>query len=128
MKAVSHILSPYVNVLTSFQCVCALQRRVHISQSTMECLRGEFELEPGNGGERCEYLLEKGIDTYLVRVPKQKSQGNGLNGNVSGMELCLTRSLLAAFKLHIFLAPIRLLSRMFSHLNFLITEKKLQLC
>ncbi|XP_053744082.1 adenylate cyclase type 3-like [Synchiropus splendidus] len=46
--------------------------RVHISQSTMESLRGEFELEPGNGGERCEYLLEKGIDTYLVRVPEQK--------------------------------------------------------
>uniref|UniRef100_A0A668A4S1 Adenylate cyclase type 3 n=1 Tax=Myripristis murdjan TaxID=586833 RepID=A0A668A4S1_9TELE len=61
--------------------------RVHISQSTMECLRGEFELEPGNGGDRCEYLLEKGIDTYLVQVPKKKSQGNGLNGNVSGMEL-----------------------------------------
>uniref|UniRef100_A0A668AJW1 Adenylate cyclase type 3 n=1 Tax=Myripristis murdjan TaxID=586833 RepID=A0A668AJW1_9TELE len=58
--------------------------RVHISQSTMECLRGEFELEPGNGGDRCEYLLEKGIDTYLVQVPKKKSQGNGLNGNVSG--------------------------------------------
>ncbi|XP_037100951.1 adenylate cyclase type 3-like isoform X2 [Syngnathus acus] len=44
--------------------------RVHISQSTKECLHGEFELEPGNGGQRCEYLLEKGIDTYLVLVPK----------------------------------------------------------
>ncbi|XP_054617119.1 adenylate cyclase type 3-like [Dunckerocampus dactyliophorus] len=46
--------------------------RVHISQSTKESLHGAFELEPGNGGERCEYLLEKGIDTYLVVVPKKK--------------------------------------------------------
>ncbi|XP_051908189.1 adenylate cyclase type 3-like [Hippocampus zosterae] len=47
--------------------------RVHISQSTKECLHGEFELEPGNGGERCEYLLEKGIKTYLVLVPENKA-------------------------------------------------------
>ncbi|KAM9704256.1 adenylate cyclase type 3 [Menidia menidia] len=53
--------------------------RVHISQSTKDSLHGEYELEPGNGGERCEYLLEKGIDTYLVLVPKPA--GNGLNGN-----------------------------------------------
>ncbi|XP_061609501.1 adenylate cyclase type 3-like [Phyllopteryx taeniolatus] len=55
--------------------------RVHISQSTKESLHGEFELEPGNGGERCEYLLEKGIDTYLVLVPKKKA--DELNRKVS---------------------------------------------
>ncbi|KAM6915020.1 adenylate cyclase type 3-like [Xenentodon cancila] len=53
--------------------------RVHISQSTKDSLHGEFELEPGNGGERCEYLLERSIDTYLVLVPKKLA--NGLNGN-----------------------------------------------
>ncbi|XP_058469910.1 adenylate cyclase type 3-like [Solea solea] len=47
--------------------------RVHISQSTKDSLHGEFELEEGNGGERCEYLLEKGIDTYLVLDPKQEA-------------------------------------------------------
>ncbi|XP_071335097.1 adenylate cyclase type 3 [Trachinotus anak] len=52
--------------------------RVHISQTTKDSLHGEFELEPGNGGERCEYLLEKGIDTYLVLVPEQVA--NGLSG------------------------------------------------
>ncbi|KAM9840275.1 adenylate cyclase type 3-like [Aulostomus maculatus] len=52
--------------------------RVHISQSTKDSLHGEFELEPGNGGERCEYLLEKGIDTYLVLVLKEKA--NELKG------------------------------------------------
>lgn len=41
-------------------------RRVHISQSTMDCLKGEFDVEPGDGGSRCEYLDEKGIETYLI--------------------------------------------------------------
>ncbi|KAK5853078.1 hypothetical protein PBY51_006900 [Eleginops maclovinus] len=57
--------------------------RVHISQTTKDSLLGGFELEPGEGGERCEYLLEKGIDTYLVMVPKEAV--NGLNGNNPGM-------------------------------------------
>ncbi|KAG1938411.1 adenylate cyclase type [Pimephales promelas] len=53
--------------------------RVHISQSTKDCLHGEFELEEGNGGERCEYLLEKGIDTYLVCLSKETHKTNGLS-------------------------------------------------
>ena len=57
--------------------------RVHISQSTMECLHGEFDVEPGNGGDRCEYLKERGIDTYLVVVPKGPVGKNGINGVVS---------------------------------------------
>ncbi|KAM8725228.1 adenylate cyclase type 3-like [Acanthopagrus schlegelii] len=56
--------------------------RVHISQSTRDSLHGEFELEPGEGGERCEYLQEKGIDTYLVLAPKEMV--NGLSGNKPG--------------------------------------------
>ncbi|KAF3702755.1 Adenylate cyclase type 3 [Channa argus] len=57
--------------------------KVHISQTTKDSLHGEFELEPGNGGERCEYLLEKGIETYLVLVPSKKGE-NELNGNTPG--------------------------------------------
>ncbi|CAJ1077142.1 adenylate cyclase type 3-like [Xyrichtys novacula] len=56
--------------------------RVHISQTTKDSLHGEFELEPGGGGERCEYLLEKGIETYLVLVSQQMT--NGLSGNKPG--------------------------------------------
>lgn len=55
---------------------------MHISQSTKDSLHGEFELEPGNGGERCEYLLEKGINTYLVLAPEVVA--DELTGNVSG--------------------------------------------
>ncbi|NWV01104.1 ADCY3 cyclase, partial [Upupa epops] len=61
--------------------------RVHISQSTMDCLKGEFEVEPGEGGSRCEYLKEKGIVTYLVVVPQQPLR-NGING----VKLSLTSS------------------------------------
>uniref|UniRef100_A0A668A7J3 Adenylate cyclase type 3 n=1 Tax=Myripristis murdjan TaxID=586833 RepID=A0A668A7J3_9TELE len=57
--------------------------RVHISQSTMECLHGEFDVEPGNGGDRCDYLKERGIETYLVVVPKGPVGKNGINGVVS---------------------------------------------
>lgn len=61
-------------------------RRVHISQSTMDCLKGEFDVEPGDGGSRCEYLDEKGIETYLIIASKpevKKTAQNGLNGSVS---------------------------------------------
>lgn len=60
-------------------------RRVHISQSTKDSLHGEFEVEPGNGGERCEYLLERCIDTYLILLPKQAA--NGLKERVSGLDI-----------------------------------------
>ncbi|XP_069584525.1 adenylate cyclase type 3 [Ranitomeya imitator] len=62
--------------------------RVHISQSTYDCLKGEFDVEPGEGGTRCDYLREKGIVTYLVVVPKQPVNKNGING----VKLSLTSS------------------------------------
>ncbi|KAJ8409164.1 hypothetical protein AAFF_G00241850 [Aldrovandia affinis] len=57
-----------------------LPGRVHISQSTMQCLHGEFEVEPGEGGERCDYLKEKGIETFLIVMPKDPQGKNGVNG------------------------------------------------
>ncbi|XP_078460719.1 adenylate cyclase type 3-like [Lampetra planeri] len=45
--------------------------RVHISQSTCQCLHGEFALEVGNGGERSDYLRNKSIITYLVVPPAE---------------------------------------------------------
>ncbi|CAH2245545.1 adenylate cyclase type 3 [Pelobates cultripes] len=62
--------------------------RVHISQSTYDCLKGEFDVEPGEGGTRCDYLREKGIVTYLVVLPKQPLNKNGING----VKLSLTSS------------------------------------
>ena len=54
----------------------------------MECLHGEFDVEPGNGGDRCDYLRERGIETYLVVVPKGPVGKNGINGVVS--QICHT--------------------------------------
>ncbi|XP_072436282.1 adenylate cyclase type 3 isoform X1 [Chiloscyllium punctatum] len=62
--------------------------RVHISESTCNCLNGEFELEPGEGEKRNEYLREKGITTYLVVVAKSAAVKNGING----VKLSLTSS------------------------------------
>ncbi|CAL8316680.1 unnamed protein product [Merluccius merluccius] len=67
--------------------------RVHISQSTMECLHGEFATEAGTGGDRCEYLLEKGIETYLVCAPKGK--GNELNGNKGKLAARISKQLIS---------------------------------
>lgn len=76
--SVQFIMCQYPLFLYSF-----LTRRVHISQSTLECLHGEFDVEPGNGGDRCEYLKERGIETYLVVVPKGSVSKNGINGVVN---------------------------------------------
>ena len=42
-------------------------RRVHITKETLDNLHGEYEVEPGEGGERNAVLKEKGIETYLIK-------------------------------------------------------------
>lgn len=32
----------------------------------MDCLKGEFDVELGDGGSRCDYLEEKGIEIYFI--------------------------------------------------------------
>lgn len=63
----------------------------------MDCLKGEFDVEPGDGGSRCDYLDEKGIETYLIiaskpEVKKTATQ-NGLNGSVSSPHHLWSRDL-----------------------------------
>ncbi|XP_025829382.1 adenylate cyclase type 6 [Agrilus planipennis] len=43
--------------------------RVHITEETLRCLNGDYEVEPGNGGERNIYLKDHSIETYLI-VPQ----------------------------------------------------------
>ncbi|XP_062065050.1 adenylate cyclase type 3 isoform X2 [Lepus europaeus] len=54
--------------------------RVHISQSTLDCLKGEFDVEPGEGGSRCDYLEEKGIETYLIIASQPAVKATAQNG------------------------------------------------
>ncbi|XP_058538681.1 adenylate cyclase type 3 isoform X4 [Neofelis nebulosa] len=61
--------------------------RVHISQSTMDCLKGEFDVEPGDGGSRCEYLDEKGIETYLIIASKPEVKRTAAQHGLDGPAL-----------------------------------------
>lgn len=46
--------------------------RIHITWATLQCLNGDYEVEPGNGGERNAYLKEHNIETFLVVGCSQK--------------------------------------------------------
>lgn len=50
-------------------CVC---RRIHITKATLQYLNGDYEVEPGYGGERNAYLKENNIETFLVLGCSQK--------------------------------------------------------
>ena len=39
---------------------------MHISEATLECVKHDYEVEPGNGHERDAYLKAKNIKTYLI--------------------------------------------------------------
>ena len=43
------------------------KRRVHISADTLECLDGVYEVEPGYGTERDNYLKDRNVVTYLIK-------------------------------------------------------------
>nr|XP_006825139.1 PREDICTED: adenylate cyclase type 2-like [Saccoglossus kowalevskii] len=46
-----------------------LPGRTHITEATLCQLGGKYEVEPGNGGKRDEYLGDLNIETYLVIPP-----------------------------------------------------------
>ncbi|KAK2897680.1 adenylate cyclase type 6-like [Channa argus] len=46
--------------------------RIHITKATLQYLNGDYEVEPGFGGERNSYLKENNIETFLVLDSSQK--------------------------------------------------------
>uniref|UniRef100_A0A8C1PAJ2 adenylate cyclase n=1 Tax=Cyprinus carpio TaxID=7962 RepID=A0A8C1PAJ2_CYPCA len=48
-----------------------LPGKVHITPSTLECLNGDYEVEPGNGRERHSFLLKHDIETFFI-VPSHR--------------------------------------------------------
>lgn len=44
-----------------------ISRRVHISEKTLQCLNGEFEVEPAFGEKREETLRAAGLKTYFIK-------------------------------------------------------------
>ncbi|KAM9501193.1 adenylate cyclase type 1b [Clarias gariepinus] len=48
-----------------------LPGKVHITRSTLECLNGDYEVEPGNGRERNTFLQKHDIETFFI-VPSHR--------------------------------------------------------
>uniref|UniRef100_A0A8C9Z1E8 Adenylate cyclase type 6 n=1 Tax=Sander lucioperca TaxID=283035 RepID=A0A8C9Z1E8_SANLU len=46
--------------------------RIHITKATLQYLNGDYEVEPGFGGERNAYVKENNIETFLVLGCSQK--------------------------------------------------------
>ncbi|KAK6618435.1 hypothetical protein RUM43_013628 [Polyplax serrata] len=46
--------------------------RVHITQATLDYLGGEYEVEPGHGNTRNQYLLDNNITTYFIIPPSRR--------------------------------------------------------
>ncbi|CAB4057615.1 ADCY1 [Lepeophtheirus salmonis] len=51
-----------------------LAGRVHITQSTLDHLDGEYDVEPGNGYTRDIYLRETGIQTFFIISPLKRQK------------------------------------------------------
>lgn len=54
-----HIISP------------CFHSKVHITRATLECLNGDYEVEPGNGHERNSFLQKHEIETFFI-VPSHR--------------------------------------------------------
>uniref|UniRef100_A0A672NLM6 adenylate cyclase n=1 Tax=Sinocyclocheilus grahami TaxID=75366 RepID=A0A672NLM6_SINGR len=48
-----------------------LPGKVHITRATLDCLNGDYEVEPGNGRERHSFLLKHDIETFFI-VPSHR--------------------------------------------------------
>ncbi|KAJ8012356.1 hypothetical protein DPEC_G00041850 [Dallia pectoralis] len=46
--------------------------RIHITKATLNYLNGDYDVEPGSGGERNAYLKKNNIETYLIMGCSQK--------------------------------------------------------
>uniref|UniRef100_A0A8C0GV34 adenylate cyclase n=1 Tax=Chelonoidis abingdonii TaxID=106734 RepID=A0A8C0GV34_CHEAB len=61
--------------------------RIHITWATLQYLNGDYEVEPGHGGERNAYLKEHNIETFLIVGCSQKrvspEGGSGGRGDAS---------------------------------------------
>ncbi|MBN3278737.1 ADCY5 cyclase, partial [Polyodon spathula] len=44
--------------------------RIHITKATLNYLTGDYDVEPGFGGERNAYLKKSNIETYLIKEEK----------------------------------------------------------
>uniref|UniRef100_A0A1B6D199 adenylate cyclase n=1 Tax=Clastoptera arizonana TaxID=38151 RepID=A0A1B6D199_9HEMI len=46
--------------------------RVHITQASLDCLNGEYEVEAGHGATRNQYLRDNNVTTYFIVPPARR--------------------------------------------------------
>ena len=57
-------------ILKSGNKIVFLFSRVHITKTTLDYLDNKFEVEPGNGQGREQYLADHKVETFLIVPPK----------------------------------------------------------
>ncbi|MEQ2226482.1 hypothetical protein ILYODFUR_027900 [Ilyodon furcidens] len=71
-KIMIYNLSNLLLTLTAFIfCDSHALSKVHITRTTLECLNGDYEVEPGFGHERHTFLHKHHIETFFI-VPSHR--------------------------------------------------------
>ena len=65
---------------------------MHITEETLKCLNGDFEVEPGNGGERHQYLKEHDITTYLIKNDQHRDKVSIVKGESNLEGKCISNA------------------------------------
>ncbi|KYN04410.1 Adenylate cyclase type 2 [Cyphomyrmex costatus] len=71
-----------------------LPGRVHITKATLLQLGDRFEVEPGDGGSRENYLAQHKIETFLIVPPKVSRNSLKIHCNLKGNPNKLSHALL----------------------------------
>ncbi|XP_075442546.1 adenylate cyclase type 1 isoform X4 [Ascaphus truei] len=62
-----------IDTITFKPRVLDLNVKVHITKTTLECLNGDYEVEPGYGHERNSFLKKHNIETFFI-VPSHRKK------------------------------------------------------
>ncbi|KAJ8733728.1 hypothetical protein PYW07_014279 [Mythimna separata] len=67
-----------------------LPGRVHISSTTLACLNGAFEVEPGDGGSRSDFLKKHHPVTYFIKSPDLEAESESSENNDQPQDVAST--------------------------------------
>ncbi|CAF95567.1 unnamed protein product, partial [Tetraodon nigroviridis] len=70
-----------------------LPGKVHITRTTLECLNGDYEVEPGFGHERHAFLQKHRIETYFIVPSHRRKVAAGGGRGLTFTHLCPTSAL-----------------------------------